>query len=117
MSRYRSKCSAIFQRRLLLETLERRDVPSFAAPQAYAAASNPADIVSADFNGDGHLDVAVANQTTPGFVNVALNNGGGAFSAPRVSQRVAAAQARWRWPMSAETENWTWSLPIPTAPT
>ncbi len=71
------------KRRLNLELLERRDVPSFAAPQTYLAGSNPADIVNADFNGDGLFDVAVANQSSPGFVNVLLNNGAGGFGVPK----------------------------------
>ncbi len=69
--------------RLHLEGLERRDVPSFAAPEAILAGPSPSDVVGADFNGDGLFDLAVANNSNPGTVNVLLNVGAGVFAPPR----------------------------------
>jgi hypothetical protein len=64
---------------LILERLETRDLPSFAAPPAYLAGNSPSDVVSDDFNGDGLYDLAVSNDTSPGAVTVLLNQGGGKF--------------------------------------
>ncbi len=56
---------------------------SFAAPVAYTVGStgfaNPYYVVAGDFNGDGKLDLAVANNGD-GNVSVLLNNGSGGFS-------------------------------------
>ncbi len=71
------------RRRLTLEWLERRDVPSFAAPQAILAGASPSDVTNDDFNGDGHYDIAVVNNTAPGTVSVMLGAGGGKFGAPK----------------------------------
>ncbi len=55
----------------------------FAAPVTFAvglsAASNPDYVVAGDFNGDGKLDLAVAN-SGDGNVSVLLNNGSGGFA-------------------------------------
>ncbi len=84
MTRRFSRLAKHFRRqRLVLESLERRDVPSFAASQAFLAGPTPADVVGADLNGDGLNDLAVANNSTPGFVNVLLNSGGGTFAAAK----------------------------------
>ncbi len=72
-----------WERRLTLEWLERRDVPSFVAPQMFPAGTSPSAIAGADFDNDGLNDVVVTNQTTPGMVNLLLNNGGGVFKAPK----------------------------------
>ena len=72
---------APWYRSLRVELLERRDVPSFLAPPAYAAGSSPSAVIARDFNGDGLPDVAVTNQTTAGLVSVLLNTGGG-FGTP-----------------------------------
>ncbi len=66
---------------LILETLERRDLPAFVTPPVYPAGTNPTDMVAHDFNGDGLQDIAITNQTTPGKVSVLLNTGGGVFGA------------------------------------
>jgi hypothetical protein len=59
----------------------------FLSPLSYAAEPNTHSIAVADFNGDGNLDVAVANQCvstascTTGSVSVFLGNGDGTFQA------------------------------------
>src|SRR5438128_4089349 len=45
----------------------------------FPAGQNPADIATVDFNGDGNLDVAIANHGVK-FVSVLLGNGKGQFS-------------------------------------
>src|SRR5438552_14328281 len=52
-------------RHLLLERLESRVVPGFLAPLAFDAGSFPHSVAMGDFNGDGHLDLAVANYGDP----------------------------------------------------
>jgi hypothetical protein len=50
-----------------------------------AAGPNPVDIAAADFNGDGKLDLVVANAppgASPGSISVLLGNGDGTFQAP-----------------------------------
>src|SRR5207248_585484 len=51
-------------RKLFLETLDERTLPSFLGPVNYAAGYSPQGVVAADFNGDGRLDVAVASNST-----------------------------------------------------
>jgi hypothetical protein len=51
--------------------------PSFMPPVAYSVAGNPSSIATGDFNGDGHLDLAVANWA--GGVSLLLGNGDGTF--------------------------------------
>src|SRR5262249_38340245 len=55
---------------------------SFIARQAFDAGSFPVSVAVGDFNGDGALDLAVANQDF-GRVSVLLGNGDGSFQAPR----------------------------------
>src|SRR5260370_31211038 len=73
--------------RLTLETLEDRCLPSFLAPVSYPVGLVPYDpraIVTADFNGDGRLDLAVANFYS-GNVSVLLGNADGTFQPARPS--------------------------------
>jgi hypothetical protein len=65
-----------------VEALEVRLVPSFAAPQFYAAGPSPRSIAVGDFKNDGHLDIVTANDGTGNSVSVLLNNGDGTFAAP-----------------------------------
>ena len=44
-----------------LEVLEDRCVLSFSPAVSYAVGTNPQAVVTADFNSDGRLDLAVAN--------------------------------------------------------
>ncbi|MGA8151637.1 MAG: FG-GAP-like repeat-containing protein [Terriglobales bacterium] len=76
---------------------------NFAAGATYptdSVAASAWGIVSADFNGDGHPDLAVINQTNGGTssdVAILLNNGSGGFGAPvnyavsAVAQEIIAA--------------------------
>ncbi len=61
---------------------------TFKAPNTYPTTTGTADVdtyalVTADFNGDGKLDIAaVNNATTPGQVAILLGNGDGSFQTP-----------------------------------
>jgi hypothetical protein len=55
--------------------------PLFAPPIRSAAHSSPYSLAVGDFNGDGKLDVAVANSTTSD-ISILLGNGDGTFQAP-----------------------------------
>jgi hypothetical protein len=55
---------------------------TFQAPIKYDAGYLPTSVAVADFNGDGKLDLAVANYNYPGTVSVLLGNGSGGFGAP-----------------------------------
>jgi hypothetical protein len=57
--------------------------PSFTAAAPAAVGSYPAAITSGDFNGDGNLDLAIANYFS-NDVSVLLGNGDGSF-APAVN--------------------------------
>src|SRR5262249_58376221 len=62
-----------------LEVLEDRLTPSFSPATSFPVAANPQGVVAADFNHDGHLDLATANPYGP--VNVLLGDGHGGFGA------------------------------------
>ncbi len=70
--------------RLRLEALDDRCLPSFSMPVNYGADLAAQSVVSADFNGDGRLDLATANRNDH-TVSVLLGNGDGTFQAPRTS--------------------------------
>src|SRR4051812_11265108 len=81
MFRTRRRCSPA------LEVLEARDLLSFAAPVGYNVGTQadpfvpnaaPINVVSADFNGDGKLDLAVAHKAD-NSVYLLLGNGNGTF--------------------------------------
>ena len=55
-------------------------VTSFQAPVTFATGSQPVRVAAADFNGDGNLDLVVANSAT-NSVSVYLGNGSGGFGA------------------------------------
>ncbi len=54
--------------------------PQFSGPTAYTTGNYPQGIAVGDFNGDGKLDVAVANAFS-GDVSILLGDGAGRFSA------------------------------------
>jgi hypothetical protein len=58
---------------------------SFQQAQSYAAGRSPFSVAVGDFNGDGNLDLAVANYAFNGngTVSVLLGNGDGSFQASR----------------------------------
>jgi hypothetical protein len=70
--------------RACFEALEDRRLLSFSPAVNYAAGASPQAVVTADFNGDGRLDLAVANPSTDS-VNVLLGNGNGTFQASKSS--------------------------------
>jgi Calx-beta domain/FG-GAP-like repeat len=70
-----------------VETLEDRSMPSFLAPVSYAVGLVPYEstaVVTADFNGDGRLDLAVTNNFS-NTVSVLLGNADGTFQPARTS--------------------------------
>src|SRR5262245_29039428 len=64
--------------RLSVEMLEDRSQPSFLAPVNYPVGANAQPVLTGDFNGDGKLDIAVAN-FGDSTVSVLLGNGDGTF--------------------------------------
>jgi hypothetical protein len=51
----------------------------FAAPQSYPKQASFGDLVTGDFDGDGHLDIAELASTAAGMVGVLYNAGDGTF--------------------------------------
>ena len=70
--------------RACFEALEARQLMSFTPAVSYPAGTNPQEIVTADFNNDGRLDLATCN-TGSSSVSVLLGNGNGTFQAPQTS--------------------------------
>ena len=52
---------------------------SFAAPVSYAKPATYGDLVTGDFDGDGHLDIAELASSTAGMIRVFYNTGDGTF--------------------------------------
>jgi len=57
---------------------------TFAAGVTYAVGSGPISVVTGDFNGDGKLDLAVANQNDHS-ISILIGNGDGTFQSQMVS--------------------------------
>ena len=66
--------------RLCLESLEDRCLLSFSPAVSYPVGVNPQAVVTGDFNGDGRLDLAVANSSS-NTVSILLGNANGTFQA------------------------------------
>jgi hypothetical protein len=64
--------------RLCVENLEDRCLLSFSAAVNYPVGLNPNAVVTGDFNGDGRLDLAVANFSS-NTVSILLGNANGTF--------------------------------------
>jgi hypothetical protein len=77
----------------------------------FSSAGGNIQVVTADFDGDGKLDLASAEVS--GTVRIFLGNGDGTF---RVGIRMPrATPMAWLWAISTETESPTWSLQTPVA--
>ena len=96
---------------------------TFQPPVEYAAGNEPDALVAGDFNGDGKVDLAVADYgtvdfaggTDPGGGSLLLGNGDGTFQAPERSPR-EMSPSRW-WPgISPEMAGsiWRWTITITT---
>src|SRR5438552_6066926 len=66
-----------------VEALEDRTLLSFLTAPTYAVGANPVSAAVGDFNGDGHLDLAVVNAGYPWTVSILLGKGDGTFQAAR----------------------------------
>src|SRR5205823_5545241 len=64
--------------RLCVEALEDRDLLSFSPAASYPVGLNPDAVVTGDFNGDGRLDLAVANHSS-NTVSILLGKSDGTF--------------------------------------
>src|SRR5262245_62162109 len=63
---------------LVLETLERRTLPSFITAPGYSVGTQPYSVAAGDWDSDGDLDLTTANYYL-GTLSVLLNNGDGTF--------------------------------------
>src|SRR5262245_6417991 len=84
--------------RACFEALETRQLMSFTPAVSYPVGSNAQDVVTADFNHDGKLDLATPGydyELGDGSISVLLGNGNGSFQ---------PAQTSWA------TGPYTWSL-------
>ena len=97
------------------EALEDRCLLSLTTFASYSAGTEPQNVVAADFNDDGRLDLAVANSSA-NSVSVLLGNANGSFSRLGASTP-ARTRSRSRSATSTATARWTWPWPIagPTA--
>src|SRR5947207_14817616 len=67
-----------------LEVLEDRCLLSFSPAVSYPAGTNPQAVVTADFNGDGRLDLVTVN-AGDNTVSVLLGNANGTFQLAQTS--------------------------------
>jgi hypothetical protein len=71
-------------KRLRLEVLEGRTLPSFQGALSFDAGHGPVATAVGDFNGDGNLDVVTVSQNFTDGVSLLLGNGDGTFQPPRL---------------------------------
>lgn len=67
-----------------LQALESRQLLSMSPATTYAAGDAPQDVITADFNEDGRLDLATANYYG-NTITTRLGNGDGTFQSPQTS--------------------------------
>lgn len=80
-SRSREVAARIRPQGSRLESLEGRQLLAFTPAVNYATTAAPADVVTADFNGDGKLDLASVVGYSNSKVSVRLGDGAGGFGA------------------------------------
>ena len=98
-----------------LESLEDRCLLSFSPAVSYPVGVDPQAVVTGDFNGDGRLDLAVANASS-NTVSILLGNANGTFQAAQNSA-TGAARYPWPWATSTATASSTSRRPMPVRTT
>ncbi len=98
-------------RRPRFETFEDRRMLSFTPGVTYdTGASGSWDVVTADFNNDGHLDLATQTAVHDGTVSVLLGDGQGGFGRRHCST-LAITPGPWRSATSTRMASSTWRRP------
>jgi hypothetical protein len=99
--------------RACFDTLEARQLLSFSPATSLPVGTNPQDVVTADFNNDGKLDLATSSydyELGDGTVTVLLGNGNGSFQPAKVS-----AAGPYPWSLTAGDFNADGKIDLATA--